>query len=80
LNDCLGWPQTEVSLSAQVEMREIIRLLPHYLTPGERDVLKYLAQGLGTHEIALRVKLSDPTVAKYRRRIAAIATRLELGR
>jgi DNA-binding NarL/FixJ family response regulator len=43
-------------------------------------VLKYLAQGLGTHEIALRVKLSDPTVAKYRRRIAAIATRLELGR
>ena len=72
----LGWAPTENSVPAQVSARECMHLLPRYLTPRERAILRCLAEGFRPREIARHLLLSHPTVNKCRRRIAALATRL----
>jgi DNA-directed RNA polymerase specialized sigma24 family protein len=61
---------------AQVSARDIVTSLSCRLTPFERSILDYLAEGLRAREIALKLKVTHPTVIKYRRRIAAQAIRL----
>jgi RNA polymerase sigma factor (sigma-70 family) len=72
----VAWPQIDNSVTVQVEAHEIINLLPRFLTGRERAVLQCLLDGLQPQEIALRLHVSHPTVAKDRRRIAGLAGRL----
>ena len=74
-----GWLQTEIPFPAQVEAREIVEMLPHHLTSCEQEILQCLKEDLGPGEIAVRLQLSHPTVRKYRRNIAAAASRLGVG-
>jgi RNA polymerase sigma factor (sigma-70 family) len=76
LCNCVAWPQVDNSVTAQVEVREIINLLPRFLTGRERAVLQCLLDGLQPQEIARRLHISHPTVAKDRRKIAGLAGRL----
>jgi DNA-directed RNA polymerase specialized sigma24 family protein len=64
------------SVVALVSAREIISLLAKWLTPIEVKILDCLAEGLGMREIASRLRVSHTSVVRYRRRIAALATRL----
>jgi len=64
------------AMFAQVSARDIVALLSCRLTPFERSVLDYLAEGLRAREIALKLRVTHPTIIKYRRRIAAQAIRL----
>jgi DNA-directed RNA polymerase specialized sigma24 family protein len=64
------------AMFAQVSARDIVSLLSCRLTPFERSILDYLAEGLRAREIALKLRVTHPTVIKYRRRIAAQAIRL----
>src|SRR6266516_189958 len=75
-NDPRVWQQAENSVLAQVQAREIIRLLGRCLTSREQAVLHCLDEGLGPREIGRRLKISHPTVIKCRRKIAAMAIRL----
>ena len=75
-NDPRIWQQAENSVLAQVQAREIIRLLGRCLTSREQAVLYCLDEGLGPREIGRRLKISHPTVIKCRRKIAAMAIRL----
>jgi DNA-binding CsgD family transcriptional regulator len=76
LHSCPEWSPVEQSVQAQVEVRECERLLPRYLTPRERAILRCLVEGLKPREIARYLILSHPTVNKCRRKIAALAIRL----
>src|SRR6266516_4853573 len=78
--DLLEGPAVEIPVLAQVETREIIDLLSRYLAPREQAILECLRQGLGPREIGRRLKLSHPTVIKCRRKMAALAIRLGIGR
>ena len=77
--DELVCPADELSVLAQMEMREIIDLLSRYLAPREQAILQSLVQGLGLREIGRRLNLSHPTVVKSRRKLAALASSLGLG-
>ncbi len=77
--DGLVCPPDEISVLAQVHAREIMDLLSRYLAPREQAVLQSLGQGLGLREIGRRLNLSHPTVAKCRRKMAALAIRLGLA-
>jgi DNA-directed RNA polymerase specialized sigma24 family protein len=59
-----------------ISARDILTLLSGQLSPFERQVLDCLSEGLGAREIAKRLDVTHPTIIKYRRRIAALATRL----
>jgi RNA polymerase sigma factor (sigma-70 family) len=61
-----------------VSVQDIIGTIAASLIPAEREVLECLAYGYSTVEIARKLRLSTPTVTKYRRRIARIAMRLGL--
>jgi RNA polymerase sigma factor (sigma-70 family) len=63
----------------QVNARDIISALSKRISPREQLILKYLAEGLGTREIARRLKLSHPMIIRHRRKIAALAARLALS-
>jgi DNA-binding CsgD family transcriptional regulator len=76
LRSCVEWSPVEQSIQAQVEVRECIRLMPRYLGPRERAILRCLVDGLKPREIARYLILSLPTVNKCRRKIAALAIRL----
>ncbi len=54
--------------------------LSQWLTPMECRILDLLADGLGMREIALRLQVSHTCVIKHRRKIAALAIRLGIGR
>jgi DNA-directed RNA polymerase specialized sigma24 family protein len=64
---------------AVISARDILTLLCNRLTPFEQAVLSRLAEGCGAREIAGELKVSHPTVIKYRRKIAALAIRLGIG-
>ena len=59
--------------------RDIVSTLSDALRPRERAVLACLADGLLTRDIVFRLKLSAPTVTKYRRRIAKLAVKLGIA-
>lgn len=61
---------------AQVSARDIVTALSCRLSPFERSILDYLSDGLAAREIAIKLKVSHPTIIKYRRKIAALAIRL----
>lgn len=56
---------------------DLVEALEFYLRPIECDVLRCLAEGFSTTEIARQLGLSSPTVVKYRRKIARLASVLE---
>jgi RNA polymerase sigma factor (sigma-70 family) len=60
-----------------VSARDILLLLTERLSEREQIVLRFLVDGLGPREIAKRLKLSHPMIIKHRRKIAALAVRLE---
>src|SRR5262249_34431706 len=64
----------------EVSARDIVKTMAGSLRPRERAVLDGLADGLSVSDIARRLNLSNPTVAKDRRRIARLAIRLGIGR
>jgi RNA polymerase sigma factor (sigma-70 family) len=61
-----------------VSARDIIQAMSKSLSERERLILVFLAEGLGTCEIAKRLKISHPMVIKHRRKIAALATKLAI--
>jgi DNA-binding CsgD family transcriptional regulator len=60
----------------QISAQDIFTILRGRLSPIEQVILNLLAQGLGAREIALQLKVSHPTIIKYRRKIATLAIRL----
>jgi RNA polymerase sigma factor (sigma-70 family) len=63
----------------QASAQDILSTLATRLKPKERAVLDCLADGLSATEIARKLKLSCPTVTKYRRKIAQFAVRLRVA-
>jgi DNA-directed RNA polymerase specialized sigma24 family protein len=63
-----------------VSFHDLQSVLSRHLTQRERVVLDGLADGLRLREIALQFKLSYPTALKYRRRIAALVSKLAIPR
>lgn len=74
--DLFGQAETEGSIVGLIHAREIIFLLSQRLTPQEKSILNCLADGLGAREIAVRLKVTHPTIIKYRRKIAKLALKL----
>jgi RNA polymerase sigma factor (sigma-70 family) len=66
----------EEEFFAHLSARDILHQLSTRLTGFELEVLAHLAEGLGAREIAERLRVTHPTVIKYRRRIAAQVQRL----
>jgi DNA-binding CsgD family transcriptional regulator len=60
----------------EVSARDLQRTISASLRPPECAVLDCLADGLPTADIARRLRLSSPTVTKYRRKIAHLAAKL----
>jgi DNA-directed RNA polymerase specialized sigma24 family protein len=77
LLDVCDVEETSDVVRAEVSARDMINSMSKRLTKLEQAMLKYLADGLGTGEIARRLDISHPTVIKYRRKIAELATRLD---
>jgi DNA-binding NarL/FixJ family response regulator len=67
-----------VDVVGTVCFRDLQAVLSRQLTWREQAVLRGLAAGLRLREIASQTKLSYPTALKYRRRIAALVSKLEL--
>ena len=63
-----------------VSFRDVVRTLASHLKPRERVVLHGLADGFRLREIAAQSKLSYPTALTYRRKIAALATKLDISK
>ena len=61
-----------------VSARDMLESLSKLLSPREIRVLQWLAEGVGTREIARRLGISHPMVVKHRRKIAALAERLAI--
>jgi RNA polymerase sigma factor (sigma-70 family) len=61
-----------------VSARDMLSSLSKVLTTRELRVLQWLAEGLGTREIAQRLGISHPMVSKLRRKIAALARSLSI--
>lgn len=61
-----------------VSARDILALLSKVLSPREISILQWLAEGLGTREIAKRLGISHPMVIKHRRKIAVLAKKLSI--
>ncbi|MFO1498605.1 MAG: LuxR family transcriptional regulator [Verrucomicrobiota bacterium] len=59
-----------------VSARDMFSSLSKVLSPREISILQWLAEGLGTREIAKRLGISHPMVIKHRRKIAAFAKKL----
>ena len=75
-----GFPEqadSENSVLTNVSAHEIMSLLSRHLKPQEKAVLDCLADGLGAREIGRELKISHTMVIRYRRRIAALLTKLE---
>ena len=64
------------SLRSLVSAREAARLLRQWLTPSEREILGFLAEGFSIREIAAKLGTSHTSVIRSRRRIAALAAKL----
>jgi len=77
--EALNCHHTNGELFEAVSVQDLVSTLAPLLKPGERTVLRGLAEGLILREIALKSGVSYPTALKYRRRIAALAFRLGVG-
>jgi DNA-binding CsgD family transcriptional regulator len=67
---------TDGELFETVSVRDLVSTLTPQLRVAERTVLRGLAEGFILREIATQAGISYPTALKYRRRIAALASRL----
>jgi RNA polymerase sigma factor (sigma-70 family) len=76
--DLLDTLESSVTLLEEVSARDIFFSLSKWLTEREIMILRWLAEGHGTREIARRLKISHPMVIKHRRKIAAIAQKLSI--
>jgi len=74
--DLFGQVEPDTSVGGVINAREIIFLLSKRLSSQERSILNCLADGMGAREIAARLKLTHPTIIKYRRKIARLAMQL----
>jgi len=70
------WYHTNGELLELVSARDIVSTLSPHLKPSENAVLGALADGLVLNDIANKLKLSYPTVLKYRHKIAALSIKL----
>src|ERR1051326_3923486 len=61
-----------------VSARDILNSLSKLLSSRQISILEWLAEGLGTREIAKRLGISHPMVIKHRRKIAAFAKKLSI--
>lgn len=77
--DLFGQSEDENQVLSEVAVREIITILSRRLGPRERAVLRHLADGLGVREIALKLRVSHPTIIKHRRDIARLALKLGIA-
>lgn len=68
--------QNDDEFFGDLSARDILNQLTGRLTEFELEVLQLLAIGMGAREIGQQLKVSHPTVIKYRRRIAKHAQRL----
>jgi RNA polymerase sigma factor (sigma-70 family) len=78
-HESAGQAESENSFLALINAREIIELLSQQLKPREQAVLACLADGLGARDIARRLRISHPTVIKYRRKIAGLTMKLGIS-
>jgi DNA-directed RNA polymerase specialized sigma24 family protein len=67
---------TNGELFEAVSFQDVVSTLARHLNPGERPVLRGLAEGLLLREVASTFALSYPTALKYRNKIAALAIKL----
>jgi DNA-binding CsgD family transcriptional regulator len=74
--DLFGHVEPEASIVGTINAREIIFLLSERLSSQEKSILNCLADGMGAREIAAKLKVTHPTIIKYRRKIARLATQL----
>jgi DNA-binding CsgD family transcriptional regulator len=72
--DGMGCWEADVQFE-QTSARDILHILSTGLKRAECSVLHCLADGLSMTEIGRRLGLSLPTVTKYRRKIARLATK-----
>ncbi|HYV26608.1 MAG TPA: LuxR C-terminal-related transcriptional regulator, partial [Candidatus Eisenbacteria bacterium] len=79
LLDIFDNDETCDAVLADVSARDIITSMSKWLPDLERTVLQYLAEGLGTCDIAKKLNISHPMVIKHRRKIAALATKLAIA-
>ena len=79
LLDIFDNEETCEAVLADVSARDIIAAMSKWLPEIERTMLRYLADGLGTCDIAKRLDISHPMVIKHRRKIAALATKLAIA-
>ncbi len=64
------------SVRALVSARDSADVLVRWLTPPERNVLSLLEQGYSVREIGAKLDISHTSVIRYRRKIAALASKL----
>src|SRR5260370_25227996 len=62
-----------------VSFGDVVSTLKREIKPRERQVLSGLADGMVLREIASEFGMSYPTVLKYRRKLAALTTRLGIA-
>ena len=74
--DVLGSDET---LFASVCAHDILDLLLRRIKPLDQLILRYLADGFTTYEIAQRLDISHQAVSKHRRSIAALANQLGIS-
>jgi RNA polymerase sigma factor (sigma-70 family) len=72
-NDWMDQFESESTLLQEIEVRDILALLAKVLSPREMSILHWMAEGLGTREIARQLNISHPMVIKHRRKIASLA-------
>ena len=77
--ELLGNIESYDAILAIVSARDIVESLSKLLSEREQSILAYLAEGLGTCDIAKRLSISHPMVIKHRRKIAALATKLAIA-
>ena len=78
LDDWLDRFEGDNSVLQDVSARDILAALATCLSTREMSILQWLAEGLGTREIAKRLGISHPMVIKHRRKIAALAKKLAI--
>jgi RNA polymerase sigma factor (sigma-70 family) len=61
-----------------VSARDILAAMAKLLSGREMSILQWLAEGMGTREIAKRLGISHPMVIKLRRKIASLARKLSI--
>ncbi len=66
------------SVLADVSARDILASMSKLLSEREMRILQWLAEGVGTREIAKRLGISHPMVVKIRRKIATLAKKLSI--